>query len=176
MHFLNLFTIYTIERWQTNCSVLLCLNYLFANGSSSTNETIPSSNETVPINNATGINIQSVYNQLLDFVPSKPLFYSIILNFLVVGYLIINSMRERGCMLPDGERIPNGWEQLSNDCQEKYFCHKNKIQRMTNNCDLDKFQCMKNGFGNYFCQDAVLIISSSRSANRPFLIDFNGKN
>lgn len=122
------------------------------------------------------IEIQSIHNRLLEFSLSNPIYYSIILN-IVFGFYVINmATRDRGCKLTNGVQVPNGWEKLFNNCQEKCICQKNKFSCAVNLCDLNKNKCVTDLFGDSYCQGAVLMLSTYRLWNKPTLVNFNGRN
>ena len=58
---------------------------------------------------------------------------------------------DRGCQLPTGLKVQNGWSELSSDCQEECFCMKNKFYCRSKPCDLNENQCVLDAFGEHFC-------------------------
>lgn len=136
-------------------------------------QSVQSINQTLPISIETPTKKEFIFNQLIDYVPSNPIFYTIVLNMILSFFLIQTNLKEQGCHLPNGIHIPNGWEKLVNDCQEKCFCQENEYYCIPNTCDLSKNQCIYDDFGDY-CQGAVLVLSTWRSTDKPLLINLNG--
>ena len=147
-------------------SLLLTLKCCLIRSASSTDST----------SNETDIETQSINNQLLEFVPSNTIYYSIILNIVFGFYLIQTVTRDRGCKLSNGIQVPNGWEKLFKNCQEKCICQKNKLSCAINQCDLSKNKCVNDLFGDSYCQGAILMLSTYRLWNKPTLVNLNGKN
>ena len=67
---------------------------------------------------------------------------------LVKMFVIEN---DRGCKLPNGLRVQNGWRELSTDCQEECFCMKNKFYCRPKSCDVIENECVTDASGEHFC-------------------------
>ena len=117
---------------------------------------------------------QSIFNQMKNHFPSNPVYYLIALN-IVFGFYIINlAVMDRGCRLPNGYEVSNGWSSLYNNCQEKCVCQRNKLKCVPNSCDLDKNKCITDSVGDAYCQGAMLVLNSW-IRSKAMLIDLNGK-
>ena len=110
------------------------------------------------------------------------LFYSLeyciwFLSEISVDYLVYKNLIDQGCTLPNGLKVPNGWENLYNNCQEKCVCRRNKFQCSASGCDLNYNECTVNSDGEEFCHGALLVLFSGDSItdNYARLIDLNGK-
>ena len=137
-------------------------------------QSVLQTNETVPLRNERSIKPQAIYNQLID--PSNQVYYSLILNILFGSYLVYTNVIEQGCRLPDGSKVPNGWENLYNNCQEKCVCRRNKFRCSANSCDLNYNECNVNFYGEEYCQGALLVLYSGDNINDDFsrLINLDG--
>ena len=147
--------------------MLLCSTCLLA-------QSVLQTNETVPVRNERSIKPQAIYNQLID--RSNQVYYSLILNILFGSYLVYTNVKEQGCRLPDGTKVPNGWENLYNNCQEKCVCRRNKFRCSANDCDLNYNECSVNFYGEEYCQGALLVLYSGDNTNDDFsrLINLDG--
>ena len=104
--------------------------------------------------------------------PSNPVYYLIGLN-IIFGFYINLAVMNRGCRLPNGYEVSNGWSSLYNNCQEKCVCQRNKLKCLPNSCDLDKNKCVTDSVGDAYCQGAMLVLNSW-IRNKAMLIDLNG--
>ena len=118
-----------------NCLVLL----LFS--TSILVQSVLLTNGTISVRNEKSIKPQSTFNQLIDRVPSNAAYISKVLNIAFGFYLVYTNLIDQGCTLPNGLKVPNGWENLYNDCQEKCVCRRNKFQCSASGCDLNYNQC-----------------------------------
>ena len=75
-----------------------------------------------------------------------------------------------GCQLPNGVKIPNGWNHLYNNCQERCQCENNNFSCIPNTCDLSKNICIRDELGDS-CQGAVFVVGLVQ----PVIIHFDGK-
>ena len=133
------------------------------------------SNATLPISTEISIGSQSIINQLVDFFPSNPIYYSILANIIFGLFLINMTTREEGCLLDNGLYAPDGWEKLFNNCQEKCVCSQNYFYCIPNRCDLNKNKCIADDFGYSHCQGAVFVMNTrSQRSSKPIVIDLNG--
>lgn len=134
-------------------------------------------NGTISLRNEKSIKLQSTFNQLIDRAPSSAVYCSIVLNIAFGFYLIYTNLIDQGCTLPNGLKVPNGWENLYNNCQEKCVCRRNKFQCSASGCDLNYNECTVNSDGEEFCHGALLVLFSGDSItdNYARLIDLNGK-
>ena len=136
-------------------------------------KSVQSVNETLLISKEMSTKPEFIFNQLIDYVPSNPTFYSIVLNVILSLLLIQANLKEQGCQLPNGIHIPNGWQKLVNTCQEKCFCEENEYYCIPNACDLSKNQCISDEFGDS-CQGAVLVLHTQNTPFKTRLINLNG--
>ena len=74
------------------------------------------------------------------------------------------------CQLPNGVKIPNGWNHLYNNCQERCQCENNNFSCIPNTCDLSKNICIRDELGDS-CQGAVFVVGLVQ----PVIIHFDGK-
>ena len=114
----------------TNNSVLLiCSKFLLA-------KSVLSTNGTHQMNDETSIKSQSFYNQMIDFVSSNPILYSIMLNIVFAFFLIRTTFPEQGkckkftsifCSISIKDNslrqdvfhvFPSGWVSASKWCQD----------------------------------------------------------
>ena len=132
-------------------------------------------NQTVSLINERSIKPQSIFNQLIEHVSSNPV-HSMILNIMLGFYLVYANVIDQGCKLPNGLRVPNGWEKLYNNCQEKCVCRRNKFQCSPSSCDLNQNECTVDSFGEEYCQGALLVLYSGSNTIYDFarLINLNG--
>ena len=93
------------------------------------------------------------FNRALSLIDSASVFIqpisNVILGFMLIKMFVIEN--DRGCKLPNGLRVQNGWHELSTDCQEECFCMKNKFHCRPKPCDLNENQCVTDAFGEHFC-------------------------
>ena len=98
-------------------------------------------------------NFVALFNQALSFIDSASIYIqpisNVIFGFMLVKMFIVEN--DRGCKLPTGLRVKNGWHELSTDCQEECFCMKNKFYCRTKPCDLNENQCVLDAYGEHFC-------------------------
>ena len=84
------------------------------------------------------------FNQALSFIDSASDYIQPISN-IIFGFMLIKMFvieNDRGCKLPSGLRVQNGWRQLSTDCQEECFCKRNEFNCRSKACDLNANQCV----------------------------------
>lgn len=132
--------------------------------------------ETLPLKNERSIKQQWTIHQLIDRVPSNPVYYSMILNIVFGLYLVHANVIDQGCRLPNGLKVPNGWERLYNNCQEKCVCRRNKFQCSPTGCDLNYNECTVDSFGESYCHGALLVVYNGAVSNAPYArrINLNG--
>ena len=98
-------------------------------------------------------NFVAFLNQALSFIDSASIYIqpisNVIFGFMLVKMFIVEN--DRGCKLPTGLRVENGWHELSTDCQEECFCMKNEFYCRSKPCDLNENQCVLDAFGYHFC-------------------------
>ena len=98
-------------------------------------------------------NFVAFFNQALSYIDSASIYIqpisNIIFGFMLVKMFIVEN--DRGCKLPTGLRVENGWHELSTDCQEECFCMKNEFYCRSKPCDLNENQCVLDAFGYHFC-------------------------
>ena len=74
----------------------------------------------------------------------------------IEGFVLLNGKcvteNDRGCVLPNGLTVSNGWYELSRDCQTKCFCENNEYLCKPNNCNLARNECVINSFGEPYCR------------------------
>ena len=103
------------------------------------------------------------FNQALSFIDSASDYIQPISN-IIFGFLLIKMFvieNDRGCKLPSGLRVQNGWRQLSTNCQEECFCMRNEFNCRSKACDLNVNQCVVDAFGDNFCYSIDTTITPS---------------
>jgi len=101
----------------------------------------------------TGNTFVAIFNQALSIFDSASIYIQPISNF-IFGFMLIKMFvneNDRGCKLPTGLEVQNGWHELSSDCQEECFCMRNKFYCRSKPCDLNENQCVLDAFGGNFC-------------------------
>ena len=108
---------------------------------------------TTTVSTAISNKLIAFINRALSFIDSASTYIqpisNVLFGFMLVKMFIIEN--DRGCKLPTGLRVENGWHELSTDCQEECFCMKNKFYCRTKPCDLNENQCVLDAYGEHFC-------------------------
>ena len=101
---------------------------------------------------------------------SQAFFVVFLLKIIVCAKMFFTCFQADGCQLPNGVKIPNGWNHLYNNCQERCQCENNNFSCIPNTCDLSKNICIRDELGDS-CQGAVFVVGLVQ----PVIIHFDGK-
>ena len=141
------------NNWQQTLAASTATTEIPSPATTLTDKATTTSTSTTESTAISGAKFVSFFNRALSFIDSASIYIepisNVLFGFMLVKMLIIEN--DRGCKLPNGLKVENGWHELSSDCQEECFCMKNEFDCLPKSCDLKENQCVLDAFGKNFC-------------------------